>query len=155
VGSALVLSAGCAWPSPERQFLLDFFQACRVYDTAVLARLATVSCNPKTDGIVQDFVLVNVEREGDAARRVTIRARVRSWQGGVSDQAMTVGLEYATSNFANFARSVFCPTELNRTTSFRSSSSGSTLRTTPSPNFGWRTRTPGRSPASTDWSSSS
>jgi hypothetical protein len=88
-----VLIAACVWPSPERQFLIDFFQACRLYDTVILARLSTVSCNPKTDGIVEAFELVNVERDGDAARRVTIRARVRRWEGGVSNQAMTVGLE--------------------------------------------------------------
>jgi hypothetical protein len=89
----LVVLAACVWSSPERQFLIDFFQACRVYDTTVLARLSTVPCNPKTDGIVQEFELVTVERNGDAARKVTIRARVRSWNGGVSDETMTVGLE--------------------------------------------------------------
>ena len=68
--------AACAWPSPERQLLLDFFQACRVYDTTVLARLATVTFNPRTDGIVQDFDIVSVEDVGDgsaAARDVTTR----------------------------------------------------------------------------------
>ena len=87
------LAIGCAWPVPERQFLIDFFQACRVYDTTVLARLSTIPCNPRTDGIVQTFELVAVERERDGARRVTIRARVRAWEGGVSERTMTVGLE--------------------------------------------------------------
>ncbi len=53
---------------------------------------------------------------------------------------------HATSSFANFARSVFCPTVLNRTTSFMSSSSGSTLRTVPTPNCGCLTRRPGFEP---------
>ncbi|MBI3046813.1 MAG: hypothetical protein HYY76_00725 [Acidobacteria bacterium] len=90
------LSSACVWPSPERQFLIDFFQACRVYDTTVLARLATVPCNPRADGIVQSFDIVRVERatEGaEAARRVTIRARVRSWEGALSERTMTLGLE--------------------------------------------------------------
>ena len=41
---------------------------------------------------------------------------------------------HARSSFANFARSVFWPTEMNRTTSFWSSSSASTLSTVPTPN---------------------
>ena len=57
---------------PEQQLLLDFFQACRVYDTTVLARLTTVPCNPRTDGIVQEFDVVRVDRDTDT-RKVTIR----------------------------------------------------------------------------------
>ena len=53
------------------------------------------------------------------------------------------------SSFANRA-SVFCPTETNRTTSLMSSSSGSTLRTVPTPNCGCRTRRPGFRPDGTD-----
>ena len=93
------LPIACAWPSPERQFLIDFFQACRVYDTTVIARLATVPCNPRTDGFVQDFEIARFERDGEAARRVTIRARVRSWEGGVSERTMTVGLERRESRW--------------------------------------------------------
>ncbi|OFW02817.1 MAG: hypothetical protein A3I61_11870 [Acidobacteria bacterium RIFCSPLOWO2_02_FULL_68_18] len=90
------LGAACAWPSPERQFLIEFFQACRVYDTTVLARLATVPCDPRTDGVVQSFAIVKIERANggaDLARRVTIRARVRSWEGELSERAMTLDLE--------------------------------------------------------------
>jgi hypothetical protein len=92
----LVLGAACVWPSPERQLLLDFFQACRVYDTTVLARLATVSCNPKTDGVVQDFEIVRIEERhtaGAPARNVAIRARVRTFEGQLSQRTMTAGLE--------------------------------------------------------------
>ena len=92
------LSAACAWPSPERQLLIDFFQACRVYDRAVLARLATVPCNPRTDGVIQDFDIVSVGQEraaNDASegRDVTIRARVRSFDGPTVQQVMTLSLE--------------------------------------------------------------
>jgi hypothetical protein len=98
LSAALVLGAACAWPSPERQLLLNFFQACRVYDTTVLARMATASCNPQTDGVVQDFDLVDVERRpaGAAARPttdVTIRARVRPLGGSVTEQTLGVTLE--------------------------------------------------------------
>jgi hypothetical protein len=89
--AALFMTA-CAWPSPERQLLLDFFQACRVYDTTVLARLATIPCNPRTDGVVQGFDLVQVDRAPDTAK-VTIRARVRSFEGQTSEQTLTVSIE--------------------------------------------------------------
>ena len=98
LSAALVLGAACAWPSPERQLLLNFFQACRVYDTTVLARMATASCNPQTDGVVQDFDMVSIEnRRAPAsarpARDVTIRARVRPLGGPVAERTIAVTLE--------------------------------------------------------------
>jgi hypothetical protein len=91
-----LFAAACAWPSPERQLLLDFFQACRVYDTTVLARLATAPCNPQTDGVVQDFDIVSVENVGEAsgaARVVTLDARVRPLGGSSAPQRLTVRLQ--------------------------------------------------------------
>jgi hypothetical protein len=88
---AVSLAIGCVWPSPERQLLLDFFQACRIYDTTVLARLATVSCNPMTDGIVQGFEILAVDRAPDSSN-VTIRAQVRSFEGQVSEQTISVSI---------------------------------------------------------------
>jgi hypothetical protein len=98
LSAALVLGATCAWPSPERQLLLNFFQACRVYDRTVLARMATASCNPQTDGVVQDFDVVSVaNRRATAAARpardVTIRARVRPLGGPVAERMIAVTLE--------------------------------------------------------------
>lgn len=98
LSAALALGAACAWPSPERQLLLNFFQACRIYDTTVLARMATASCNPQTDGVVQDFDMVSVEdRRAPAAARptrdVTIRARVRPLGGPVAERTIVVTLE--------------------------------------------------------------
>jgi hypothetical protein len=87
-----LFTAACVWPSAERQLLLDFFQACRVYDTTVLARLSTIACNPKTDGIVQGFDIVQIDRAADA-RKMTIRARVRSFGGQLSEQHINVALE--------------------------------------------------------------
>jgi hypothetical protein len=82
----------CVWPSPERQLLLDFFQACRVYDRTVLARLATIDCNPRTDGVVQAFDVVNIDRTSDG-RRVTVRARVRAFEGGITESTLVVSIE--------------------------------------------------------------
>ena len=87
-----LLASACVWPSAERQLLLDFFHACRVYDTTVLARLSTVECNPKTDGVVQEFDIVRIDRVADT-RRVTIRARVRSFAGQMSERNVTLSVE--------------------------------------------------------------
>ena len=87
-----ILTASCAWPSPERQLLLDFFQACRLYDLTVLERLSAVPCNPKTDGVVQGFELGDVEHLSPVSRRVSIQASVRMFDGSVSDRAMTMTL---------------------------------------------------------------
>jgi hypothetical protein len=94
--AALLVAAACAWPSPERQLLLDFFHACRIYDTTVLARLATASCNPRTDGVIQDFDIVSVENVGggsEAARVVTLDARVRPLGGSPASQRLIVRLQ--------------------------------------------------------------
>ncbi len=56
---------------------------------------------------------------------------------------------YTISSFAYLARSVFGPTA-NRTTSFTSSASSSTLRIVPMPNCGCRTFAPSRNPSSDD-----
>ena len=94
--TALLVAAACVWPSPERQLLLDFFHACRIYDTTVLARLATAACNPRTDGVVQDFEIVNVEHVGggsEVARVVTLDARVRPLGGSPAPQRLAVRLQ--------------------------------------------------------------
>src|ERR1044071_2927867 len=95
--TALLLFPACAWPSADRQLLLDFFEACRLYDTTVLARLATTTCNPTTDGVVQDFAIVNAEDVGEVnggrAREVTLNARVRPLGGSPAPQMLTVRLQ--------------------------------------------------------------
>jgi hypothetical protein len=88
----VVFVAGCAWPSPERQLLLDFFHACRLYDLTVLERLSTVPCNPKTDGVVQAFEIRTVERLSPTSRNVSIQAAVRMFDGSSLGRAMTITL---------------------------------------------------------------
>ena len=95
---ALLLGVACVWPSPERQLLLNFFQACRVYDTTVLARMATVSCNPRTDGVVLSFDIVRVTNEaaggrGHRRRDITINARVRPIGGEATERTVVATLE--------------------------------------------------------------
>jgi hypothetical protein len=93
--TALLILAACAWPSPDRQLLIDFFRACSVYDTTVLARLATAPCNPRTDGVVQDFDIVTAQEAGGQgrAREVTLNARVRQLGGSPAPERLTVRLE--------------------------------------------------------------
>jgi hypothetical protein len=87
-----ILAGGCAWPSPERQLLLDFFHACRLYDLTVLERLSTVPCNPKLDGVVQGFEIGEVERPSATSRKVSIQAAVRTFDGASFDRVMTITL---------------------------------------------------------------
>ena len=96
----LVLAgASCVWPSPERQLLLDYFHACQIYDTTVLARLSTVPCNPRIDGVVENFEIESVEHleqpaSGEPPRRVTIRAMVRSFdQSPIEERTLEVRME--------------------------------------------------------------
>jgi hypothetical protein len=62
----------------------------------VLARLATVSCNPSVDGVVQDFDIVSVRDAeswiGAPVRDVTINARVRPLGGVPAPQMLSVKL---------------------------------------------------------------
>lgn len=85
---ALLLVAACVVPSPERQLLRDFFSACRAYDTTAMARFGTAPCNPRTDGVVEDFEIVD-----RGSTDVTIAARVRPLGGAPADQMFRVSLE--------------------------------------------------------------
>ena len=87
----LLAGAGCVWPSPERQLLQEFFEACRAYDTTVLARLGAAPCNPRTDGVVQGFEITRVDRAPDT-RSLTIHAQIRSFEGELSERSIAVAL---------------------------------------------------------------
>jgi hypothetical protein len=84
--SAFILclgAAACGARSPEEQLLQRFFEASRLYDTAAIAELATVTFHPKADGIIQDFEVESVGQEetrpnGTARKRARIRADVKS-----------------------------------------------------------------------------
>ena len=91
--------AACVWPSAERRLLVDYFYACQIYDTTVLARLSTVPCNHTVDGVVEDFEIVSVEdaegpKRAASARQVTIRATVRSFdERSMGERTLAVRLE--------------------------------------------------------------
>lgn len=72
---------GCGVLSPEEQLLTDFFEAARVYDTAVMSRLSAVPMNPRSDGIVDAFTIRAVDRSDDQRERVTVSANLRGFDG--------------------------------------------------------------------------
>jgi len=82
----------CGVLSPEEQLLTDFFEASRVYDTSVMARLSAVPLNPRTDGIVDSFEVQRVDRANERREQVTVAARVRSFDGRVRPRAFVFTL---------------------------------------------------------------
>src|SRR5215216_1878102 len=72
-----LLAVGCGVLSPEEQLLTRFFEASRLHDTTVVARMSEVMFNPRVDGVVQDFRIENVEEDGGGqSERVTVQAQV-------------------------------------------------------------------------------
>jgi hypothetical protein len=86
------VAAACGVLPPEEQLLTDFFEASRVYDTAVMSRLSAAPMNPRADGIVDSFEIDRVERQADGSERVTIAARVRSFDGTIRDRQLVFTL---------------------------------------------------------------
>lgn len=89
----LILTA-CGVLSQEEQLLTDFFEASRLHDTTVVARMADVAFDPRVDGVVDAFAVEAVEKSADGqSERVTIQAQVRRLDSGrVSRQAFMVTL---------------------------------------------------------------
>jgi DNA gyrase subunit A len=100
-------------------------------------RSRSVDCTPGREGR-RGHQWRQRRRTRAAGRRVVVGAAFRR------------PVDYAGSSFANLARSVFGPTDRNRTTSLTSSSSGSSAVTVPTPNVGCRTRRPTLRPFGTD-----
>ena len=91
----LVLTLGGCSSSPERQLLTDFFLAARLNDTTALATLGEASFNPRTQGTVQDFDIVD-QTESNLTKQVIIDAQVRLPDGEMVQQRLTVSLRRAT-----------------------------------------------------------
>jgi len=94
-------TAACAGYSQERQALIDFFQAARLRDTTVLSNIATVTFEPRTDGIVQQFEIERVEAQpprienGHAVetKHASVDAQVRIPDGEVVAEKLEVTFE--------------------------------------------------------------
>ena len=73
-----LIAAGCGVLSPEEQLLTDFFEASRLHDTTIVAKMSDVTFNPRTDGVVDHFEVTAIEQADDGqSEQVTIRAQVR------------------------------------------------------------------------------
>ena len=79
--AAVAACIACGVLSQEEQLLTDFFEASRVYDVSVMARLSAKPMNPRVDGIVDSFDVERVDRGRDGMERVTVSARVRTFDG--------------------------------------------------------------------------
>ena len=90
--AAALACIACGVLSPEEQLLTDFFEASRLYDTAVMARLSAVPLNPRTEGIVDAFDIERVDEADDGRRRVTVNARVRRFDGQVGSRRLVFSL---------------------------------------------------------------
>jgi len=83
---AMIFAAeGCGAPNVEEQVLRAFFDASRARDNTLLAKVATVSLNPATEGTVRDFEVTHVEEtragRGHMTKQVTVRARLHTPRG--------------------------------------------------------------------------
>jgi hypothetical protein len=82
----------CGVLPPEEQLLTDFFEASRVFDTSVMARLSAAPLNPRADGIIDSFEIERVDRADEQHERVTVAARVRTFDGQVNSRRLVFTL---------------------------------------------------------------
>jgi hypothetical protein len=88
-----VLVVGCGWTPADEQVLRTFFEQSRVYDRTRLASVATTVFDPRTDGVVERFAIVertdgSQDDPGVLVRDVTVRADVRSASGIVRERTL-------------------------------------------------------------------
>jgi hypothetical protein len=93
------LTAGCGWTPGDEQVLTEFFERSREFDRTRLAEVATVVFDPKVDGVVERFDVVNRgsdERSSPdrVTRQLTVQASVRSPAGRTSPRTLRVTLEW-------------------------------------------------------------
>ena len=80
------VAVACGVLSPEEQLLTDYFEAARLNDTTVMARLSALPFNPRSQGIVDSFHIERVEDAGPAEHVAVVTARVRSFEGVVTSR---------------------------------------------------------------------
>ena len=71
---------------------MRFFEAARLHDTTVMAKYATVTFNPKTEGVVQEFDVEDVEELAPRFKVVTLRAQVRGPDGRVAERQLSASM---------------------------------------------------------------
>ena len=90
--AAVFVAAGCGVLSPEEQLLTRYFEASRLHDTTLVAKMSEVTFNPTIEGVVQTFEISRVDRRDDAERLV-LDAKVRTPGGQVVARTIEVTLE--------------------------------------------------------------
>jgi hypothetical protein len=94
----VLVACACGWTRSDEQVITKFFEQSRIYDTARLARFATVVFDPRTDGVVDRFTVIRrgadepISPEG-RRRQVTLSADVRSPAGRVQRTDLMMTLE--------------------------------------------------------------
>ena len=85
--------------SQEEQLLTRFFDAARLHDTTVMAKYATVTFNPVTQGVVHAFDVQDVEALDDTSKRATIQAQLRQPDGRMAERRMLVTMRLGDSGW--------------------------------------------------------
>jgi|SRR5688500_9262414 len=114
------MGAACGSVPPEHQTLTNFFHASRSRDTTILARIAAVTFEPRTDGSVQQFEIVDFGAEQmqpdgrTIAKRVTVDAQVRIPEGQVVPKAFVVTMQRRAGE-AGWFITAFMPLPVSQT----------------------------------------
>ena len=86
------MAAGCGVLSPEEQLLTRYFEASRLHDTTQVATMSSVTFNPRTEGVVDEFAIDEVEDLGET-KRLRVHAVVRPPEGGLVPRMLQVTLQ--------------------------------------------------------------
>jgi hypothetical protein len=93
------IAAACGVLSPEQQLLTDFFEASRLNDTTVMAKLSAMPLNPGANGIVDAFEIERKDDLGSEAERVQVTARVRSLNGDTTSRRFVFTISHRDSRW--------------------------------------------------------
>ena len=87
----------CGWMPADEQVLRLFFERSRIYDTTRLAPIASVTFNPRVEGIVERFEILARDdkplEDGRLRRQARLSATVWSAAGRRSERTLVVTLE--------------------------------------------------------------
>jgi hypothetical protein len=98
IGVLLVMAGLVACGHASEKALVDqFFSSSRLRDRTAVQSIATVFFDPKDQGLVRQFAIVNVTPEeqsgGLTSKNVTIRASVESLAGMMSDKTIFITMQ--------------------------------------------------------------
>ena len=97
VVACAALATACGWTPADEQVLTRFFEQSRIYDRTRLAEVAQVAFNPRIEGVVERFRIVERSDEpmtqNRVRRRLKVEADVRSTGGRVSQRTLVITLQ--------------------------------------------------------------